>query len=68
MVIELFDHPVAPRLGRRDEPEIDSVEQAEADKRPHSPRMDRTAEEGHFVVHLEVVGNAHALPDRIDSV
>ncbi len=56
MIIKLFDHAVAPRLGRRDELEIDSVEQAEADKRPH------------FVVDLKIVGNAHPLPGRIDSV
>jgi hypothetical protein len=68
MVIELLDHSVAPWLSRRDEPKIDAIEQAEADKRPHSPRMDRTAEEGNFIVHLEVVGNAQALSDRINSV
>jgi hypothetical protein len=66
MVIELFEHPVAPC--RRDEPEMDSIEQTEANKWPHSPRMGRAAEEGNLVVYLEVVGNAKAFPDRIDSV
>jgi len=68
MVIELFDHAIAPRFSRGDEPQIDSIEQAEADKRPHSPRVDWTTEEGHFVVYLKIVGNTHTLPERIESV
>jgi len=68
MVIEFFYHPVTPRLGRWNEPKIDPIQQAESNKWPHSAGMDRTAEKGHFIVHLEIVGNAHALPDRVDSI
>ena len=68
MVIELLDYPVSPGFGWWDEPEIDPREQAEADKRPHSSWVNGTSEEGDFIVYLKILGDAHALPDRVNGV
>ena len=68
MIIEFLDDAVPPRLRRRNEPEIDAITQAETNKRPHASWVGRTSEKSPFVVHLEVLRDSHAQPDRINSV
>jgi hypothetical protein len=68
MVVELLDHPVSPRLSDRDKPEVDSVEQAEADEGSHASWMSRTSIEDHLVIDLDMVRDAHAPPNRPDSI
>ena len=62
VVIEPFDHAIAPGFGGRDEPEGDAIMQAQADERPHAPGMGGTAIEGHFIIDLEMSGHPQALP------
>ena len=64
VVIEPFDHAIAPGFGGRDEPEGDAIMQAQADERPHAPGMGGTAIEGHFIIDLEMSGHPQALPNR----
>src|SRR6266496_3684590 len=68
MVVELLDDSVPPWLGRWNEPELDSIVQAETNKRSHASWIDWTAEESHLIVHLKIVRDAHTQPDRINSV
>ena len=64
VMIELFHHPVAPRLRLGNEPQLDSVMQAKPDEWPHPAWMSGTTVEHHFVVHLEMTGNPEPAPDR----
>ena len=68
MVIELFHYSVPSRLGRRDKPELDPVGQAEADKRLHSSWVGWTPVKDQLIVHLKILRDAHAHPDRINRV
>lgn len=63
VMIELFHHPVAPRLRLGDEPQLYPVMEAKPDERPHPPWMSGTAIENHFVVHLEMTRYPESAPD-----
>ena len=68
MVVELLDDAVPPWLGRWNEPEIDSVAQAEPNEGSHAAGMGWASVKGQLIVHLKVLGNPHTQPDRINSV
>ena len=68
MVIELFNDFVSPRLSDRDETGIDTIEQTKLGEQSHSPWVDRAAIEGHLVIDLDIVGNAHAIPHRPNCI
>ena len=68
MVVEFFDHSVPPWLRRWNEPEIDSIMQAETDKRSHASGMGWTSIKGQLIVHLKVLRDAHTQPERINRV
>src|SRR3989304_6715580 len=67
MVVELFDHSVTLGFGRWDEPQIDSVVEAKPNKWSHTSWMGWTSEKSQLVVYLKIFGNAHTLPNGINS-
>ena len=68
MVVEVFDDSVPPRLGGWDEPEFDTIMQAETNKRSHASWMGWTSVKGQLIVHLKILWDSHTQPDRINSV
>src|SRR5512139_2482928 len=68
MVIEFLDETVAPWLRRWNEPEIDTIAQAEANKGSHASWMGRASVKSQFIVNLKVLRDAHTQPNRISSV
>src|SRR3972149_11794486 len=67
MVVELFDYSVTLGFGRWDEPQIDSVVEAKPNKWSHTSWMGWTSEKSQLVVYLKIFGNAHTLPNGINS-
>src|SRR6266851_2401123 len=68
MVIELFNHSVPPRLGRRNEPGLDTIGQTQANQNTHPPRITTTAVEDCFVIYLLLLRYPQTTPVRPDSV
>src|SRR4030043_1900330 len=66
MVVELFDDSVPPRFGRRNEPEMDPVTQAQANQGAHAAGMGWAAEKSQFIVRLQILRDPHPQPDRIN--
>ncbi len=68
VVVELLDDPIAPRFVDGDELGLNPVLQAQPDKRSHPAGMSRAAVEAPGVVHLEVPGDPHPLPERPERI
>src|SRR5258705_4870326 len=68
VVIELFDHAVAPRLSQRNEPGLHAIGQAKADQTTHASRMPMAAMKDHLVIYLLMFWHSQTPPVRPDSV
>ena len=66
-VVELFNHPVPPRLGARDEPHNDPHRQDEPQHQAQAPWMPIGPPEGHLIVHLKTIWQAQLSPRLYDA-